>query len=259
MSGAEGGNATAPGVAEGEPVAIRRGREASAPPPSASRAAAERRSAPSPGAAARRSPPPPAPRDRASNPSLATAEHGANPSLATGERWSTPSLATGERWYCVMTQPRREAWAFENLARQGFRGWLPLLTRTVRHARRVRTVKSALFPRYGFLALDLGRDRWRSVNGTLGVVGLLMDEDRPRPVPPGVVEQLQALADAEGAVRYGLEVVPGQRVRVLTGPLADRLAIVTRLDEKGRVALLLEILGAERSVILDREAVLPLP
>lgn len=197
--------------------------------------------------------------ERWSTPSLATGERWSTPSLARGERWSAPSLATGERWYCVMTQPRREAWAFENLARQGFRGWLPLLARTVRHARRVRTVKSALFPRYGFLALDLGRDRWRSVNGTLGVVGLLMDEDRPRPVPPGVVEQLQALADAEGAVRYGLEVVPGQRVRVLTGPLADRLAIVTRLDEKGRVALLLEILGAERSVILDREAVLPLP
>ncbi|BCX19572.1 MAG: transcription antitermination protein NusG [Geminicoccaceae bacterium] len=181
------------------------------------------------------------------------------PTLASGERWSTPALGPGERWYCVHTQPRREAWAFENLSRQGFRGWLPLLARTVRHARRVRTVATALFPRYGFVALDLARDRWRSVNGTFGVIGLIMDGDRPRPVPRGVVEGLQALADADGVVRYGLEVAVGQKVRVLAGPFADRLATVTRLDEKGRVAVLLEILGAERPVILQREQLLPLP
>lgn len=172
---------------------------------------------------------------------------------------SVPALEPGERWYCLHTQPRREAWAFENLARQGFRGWLPLLSRTVRHARRVRTVTAALFPRYGFVALDLARDRWRSVNGTFGVAGLIMDGESPRPVPPGVVEGLMALADAAGIVRYGREVTPGQRVRVLTGPFADRLATVTRLDENGRVAVLLGILGAERPVTLQREQLLPLP
>lgn len=176
---------------------------------------------------------------------------------ARGERWS--DAPRGERWYCLQTLPRREAWAFDNLTRQGFRGWLPLLSRTVRHARRVRTVATALFPRYGFVALDLERDRWRSINGTFGVVGLIMDGDRPRPVPRGVVEGLQALADAAGIVRYGLEVAVGQKVRVLAGPFADRLATVMRLDERGRVAVLLEILGAERSVTLQREVLLPLP
>lgn len=192
-------------------------------------------------------------------PARATGDLSTPSVLAAGERWFTPALDPGERWYCVHTQPKREAWAFENLSRQGFRGWLPLLARTVRHARRVRTVATALFPRYGFVALDLARDRWRSVNGTFGVVGLIMDGDRPRPVPRGVVEGLQALADAAGVVRYGLEVAVGQKVRVLAGPFADRLATVTRLDEKGRVAVLLEILGAERPVTLQREQLLPLP
>ncbi len=185
---------------------------------------------------------------------------------AVGGGRSRPQLARrlpadggGDRWYCVMTQPRREAFAFANLARQGFRAWLPLFTRTVRHARKVETVRSALFPRYGFVLLDLARERWRAINGTFGVVGLLMEEDRPRPVPRGVVEHLVTLTGADGVVRYGLEVAPGQRVRILEGPLADRLATVLRLDEKGRVALLLEILGGERTVVVAREAVLPLP
>ncbi|MDW8125917.1 MAG: transcriptional activator RfaH [Geminicoccaceae bacterium] len=169
------------------------------------------------------------------------------------------ALSPGERWYCVMTQPRREAFARDNLERQGFRCFLPLLRRSLRHARKVEVRLCALFPRYLFLVLDLERDRWRSVRGTYGVARLLMEGERPRAVPPGVVEALLAAADAHGALCAGREVRPGDRVRILVGPLADRLATVTRLDEKGRVAVLLEILGAERPVILAREAVLPLP
>lgn len=73
------------------------------------------------------------------------------------------------------------------------------------------------------------------------------------------MEALLASSDAAGAVVYGQELRPGDRVRILTGPFADRLATVTRLDEKGRVALLLEILGAERTVVMAREDLLPLP
>jgi transcriptional antiterminator RfaH len=170
-----------------------------------------------------------------------------------------PAAAAGERWYCVMTQPRREPLARDQLERQGFRCFLPLLRRTVRHARRLATVQAPLFPGYAFLALDLGRDRWRSVNGTRGVLRLVLAGDRPLPVPVGVVETLLAAADLAGAVRMAEDLRPGDRVRILAGPLADRLATVTRLDEKGRVALLLEILGAERPVVMARGDLLPLP
>lgn len=73
------------------------------------------------------------------------------------------------------------------------------------------------------------------------------------------METLAASADAAGAVRFGQELRPGDRVRILTGPLAERIATVTRLDEKHRVALLLEILGAERPVVSARGDLLPLP
>src|SRR6516164_8065361 len=55
---------------------------------------------------------------------------------------------------------------------------------------RLRTVQAPLFPRYIFLILDLGRDRWLSVRGTVGVSSLFTSEDRPVPVPEGIVETL---------------------------------------------------------------------
>ena len=115
------------------------------------------------------------------------------------------------------------------------------------------------FPRYLFVALDLGRDRWRSVNGTFGVARLVMAGDRPLPVPSGIVEALIAAADDRGVLRFdgagSLRV--GQQVRVLAGPFADQVGRLTSLDDNGRVRLLLDIMGGHVPVEVSSAALLP--
>ena len=99
-------------------------------------------------------------------------------------------LLSGERWYVVRALPKREQGAEAQLAGQGFRVFLPKVSRNVRHARKTKAVHAPAFPGYLFVALDLQRDRWRSINGTFGVMSLIMTEERPRPVPRGVVETI---------------------------------------------------------------------
>jgi transcription elongation factor/antiterminator RfaH len=174
----------------------------------------------------------------------------ANPSTAL-------PLAEGERWYCVRAQPRKESLAVLNLKRQGFRTFLPRLTKTVRHARKTRTVQAPLFPGYLFTPLDPDRRQWRPINGTFGVQGLIMEGDRPQPVPPGVVEAILALAAAPGSadwetVDWGQRLEPGGKVRILTGPFADQLGTLGSLDDHGRARVLLEIMGATRTLTLER-------
>ena len=103
-------------------------------------------------------------------------------------------LAPGERWFVVQTLSKREAKAQFQLGQQGFRVFLPVVMRTVRHARKMRNAKVAAFPGYLFVALDLDRDRWRSVNGTFGVSRLVMSESAPLAVPFGIVEGLARLS-----------------------------------------------------------------
>ncbi len=102
-------------------------------------------------------------------------------------------LERNERWYVAHTLPHKEATAEMRLAAQGFRSFCPRYAKIVRHGRRVREVSAAAFPRYIFVALDLERDRWRSVNGTLGVSSLFMNNERPIAVPAGVVENSHRL------------------------------------------------------------------
>ena len=75
----------------------------------------------------------------------------------------------------------------------------------------MRTVNAPLFPSYIFVALNLDVDPWRSVNGTFGVTRLIMAQDRPLPVPVGIVETLILSTDAAGRLRFLPDIEPGKR------------------------------------------------
>ena len=150
-----------------------------------------------------------------------------------------------ERWYAAHTQPHREARAAAQLQLQNFCVFLPVTTKTVRHARQFRTLRRPFFPRYLFVALDLREDPWRSVNGTFGVSRLVMAGDRPAAVPQGFVEDLISLSTCSGAVEFSPRLKVGQKVCVLSGPFAERIGELQRIDEGGRVRILLDLLGGK--------------
>jgi transcriptional antiterminator RfaH len=161
-----------------------------------------------------------------------------------------------ERWYLVHTRPNGERKAEFNLNAQEFVTFLPQIEKTIRHARRLKTVRRPLFPRYLFCRLDIERDRWLSVNGTIGVVRLFMQDSRPVAVPVGVVESLLAHSDG-GVARLDINLTEGQRVRILSGPFADFTATLARVDERRRVQVLLEMMGTAVSVSVNRWALAP--
>lgn len=164
------------------------------------------------------------------------------------------SFKEGERWYVARSLPRQEARAEFHLLRQGFPVFLPRATKTVRHARKLRTVKSPIFPSYMFVVLDIDRDQWRSVNGTSGVSSLIMQGETPQPVPGGVVENLLDLTDEEGLVCFDRNLRQGQPVRVVTGPFANAIGTLDRIDPNGRVRVLLDIMKGKVPTYLDRAA-----
>ena len=164
----------------------------------------------------------------------------------------------GARWYAVHTLPFCELRAREQLANQRFGTFLPKRYKTVRHARKMHNVEAPFFPRYLFVALDLDRDQWRSINGTYGVSSLVMQASRPHPVPRGVVEALIASADEAGILHFGERLAVGGKIRMMAGAFADQLATLESIDDSGRIHVLLDILGRKVSVSTERQNVFPI-
>jgi transcription elongation factor/antiterminator RfaH len=161
------------------------------------------------------------------------------------------------RWYAVQTLPQREFGARAQLEAQSYRIFLPCHLKTVRHARKLKTINAPFFPRYLFVQLDLSRDRWRSINGTFGVASLIMDGERPMPVPVGIVEALQARLQPDAASAHNDDLQVGQSVEVMVGPFANLAGELESCEGKTRVRVLLQLMGSLKRVSLDRDAIVP--
>lgn len=118
-----------------------------------------------------------------------------------------------ERWYVSQMLAGYRSLAERNLDRQGFVHFSPTMVRRDGGV-------APLFPGYLFVRFDVDACAWRSVNGTVGMVGLLPRwAERPFALATGVVEEMimaGPLRVAEFAVlaeRYsvgtGVEVVGG--------------------------------------------------
>jgi transcription elongation factor/antiterminator RfaH len=167
------------------------------------------------------------------------------------------TLAGNERWFVAHTLPKSEWKAELHLGAQGFRTFQPQIRKTIRHARQLKTVRAPLFPRYLFVILDLERDRFLSVRSTVGISSLFSNRDgRPVPVPIGIVESLIERSD-DTLTRLDNDLVKGQQVRVLTGPFADLIGTLDRLNAAGRVRVLLQLMGTAVPVTLHRSALAP--
>jgi transcriptional antiterminator RfaH len=71
----------------------------------------------------------------------------------------TQTLLSAPKWVAVNTHPHRERFALDNLRRQDFGAYCPMIRKRIRHARRTQDVLRPLFPSYLFVEVDPERQR----------------------------------------------------------------------------------------------------
>ena len=152
-------------------------------------------------------------------------------------------------WYAVETHSRAEFRAQRSLERQGFSSFLPRFLKARRHARRVDQVVAPVFPGYLFVSFDPKRDRWRAINSTFGVRRLVsFSANQPHPMPADAMTALMERCEAQMITRQLPDIAVGDEVRVLTGAFAQKIGRIEDFDDKGRVEILMEMLGRSITV-----------
>lgn len=158
-------------------------------------------------------------------------------------------METTQAWYAVRVKPN-----FEKVVSLGFRGkgyeeFLPLQTAHRQVQNRIRTVELPLFPGYVFCRFDEAKRL--PILTTPGVFHVVTHAGRLAPVPDHEIESLQTMVRS----RLPLEECPyspGDKVRIVSGPLAGVEASVSRVKDRYRVVLSVAML--ERSVAVEIDA-----
>lgn len=112
-----------------------------------------------------------------------------------------------------------------------------------------------IFPGYVFLEMEVTDDSWFVVRNTPGVTGFLGSSGggtKPIPVPN---EEIVPILKKCGLIELPkINVVIGEKVRVITGPFRDQIGSIDAIDsEKLEVTVLVDMFGRKTPVELAFE------
>lgn len=155
-------------------------------------------------------------------------------------------------WYLIYTKPRAETVAQENLQRQGYETYLPLVQEKRRQRGKYRTVIEAMFSRYLFIHLNCKTDNWAPIRSTVGVSNLVRFSGYPSLVPQELIDSIKSLENEQGVHEIkGHDFQTGDTVYIVDGVFAGLKAIYQAKTSQERVNVLLNIAGQFTRVNLN--------
>jgi transcription antitermination factor NusG len=167
-----------------------------------------------------------------------------------------PESAGGDAcqgWYAVYTKHQHEKSATTFLTRKGFEVLLPLYRAAHRWKDRMQVVAQPVFPCYLFIRTRL--ERKLEIVQTPGVFWLVGSGGHASLVPDSEIASIRKIAESSTYFEPHPYLTSGDRVRVLAGPLAGIEGILTRVKNRYRVVLSVELLQKAVAVEVDISAV----
>ena len=158
-------------------------------------------------------------------------------------------------WYVIQTKPANEHRVETHLSNQKIAVFLPMVeTFQYLNGRMIPRIKP-MFPSYLFARLDIHAAYYK-VKWTRGVNKVLGSGSEPVPISEKVIQTLRQRVGANNvaALDDGLE--EGSVVQFTCGPLKDLMGVFDRkMSERGRVRILLSLIGVDVSVQVSRQQI----
>lgn len=149
-------------------------------------------------------------------------------------------------WIALGTEAQGELRAYRWLTYSGVQCFVPIEQRSVaQNFNRRRTVRRPIFPGYVFAKLRATESIWDRVESAPVSIRKIKIEGHPIIMPEALIEQLRAIEWRLNNPAPPPPPIPlkiGEKVEVLQDDLwAGHFAMIERIDERGRIGLLMEV------------------
>ena len=145
-------------------------------------------------------------------------------------------------WYILQTKPNAHVAACNNLKRQGFDTFLPLVNKTTKKKGKFLDIKIPLFPGYMLMGTSNDTIPWTSVNGTRGISKAVTLDGIYRSVSAHVIDGLKRRCDKDGVIQNLNDIVAEDRVKIERGPFAEFICTVDQIKDDQRAWVLIDLL-----------------
>ena len=167
-------------------------------------------------------------------------------------------LNFAKRWVVVNTQPHRERAALDNLVRQGFEPYCPMVKKVVRHARKSQELLRPLFPSYLFVRVSPEAEPWRPILSTTGVRTVIRNGDQLSFIDSQFIDGLKTRESAGVITHPVRQHQVGETVRLQGGAFDGLIAKIIEMDDKDRLVVLMDLLNRPVKVSINSGQIDPL-
>jgi transcriptional antiterminator RfaH len=157
-------------------------------------------------------------------------------------------------WYVIQTKPSNEFRAQENLNRQGYEVYLPLIERE-RFFRGTFVIrKEPLFSRYLFVELNSNNQNFAAIRSTRGVSRMVSFGQNPSTVSDELVQNMKAIQYIPREKLFA----SGDKVKIFAGPLRGLEGVYQSSSGEESGIILLELLSKSQKVVIQHQQIFPL-
>ena len=163
-----------------------------------------------------------------------------------------------KEWFVIQFKPNSHHQAVNNLARQGFKTFLPLHEITLRNTSKFVKSTKPLFPGYMFVSFDKTENKWHKIRNTYGVSRLITVNSSLKSIPSTFIDSLMKRYDSSGKLIPIVEMKKGDKVEILEGPFANFIATVEKYESEQRIWILMDLMGRKTKLQTPLNALQPL-
>ncbi len=155
------------------------------------------------------------------------------------------------KWYLLQHKPNKQNIALENLKRQGFETFYPLLENTKRTNLRFKNSFSPLFPGYIFVFFNIEDNSWIKIKYTIGVSRIISFNSVPSKVPVDIILALKQKYENYDKLLSAKNIKTGVNTKILKGPLSGFIGKIEEYDSNSRIKILLDFMGNQKRISIN--------
>jgi transcriptional antiterminator RfaH len=154
-----------------------------------------------------------------------------------------------KHWHLIYTKPQQEKVAFDNLTRQNYQCYLPLINTEKISQGKKALMKEPMFPRYLFVRLNNdGLQNWSPIRSTKGVSHLVKFGSYPAALDDEIINMLVQKTDKNLTVKAFLN---DDSVEIIDGPFKGLKAVFKCYSGEERAILLLDFMAKHINAKFD--------
>ena len=161
-------------------------------------------------------------------------------------------MSNSKSWVVARNKPNQDKIASMNLERQNFEYFQPTFKTIFRVRDKFKEIIKPVFPGYTFIATNFEEKKWHAINSTRGISSIIVFGNEIPFICCDSIEKLKNRFSLNNAPKAADSFEIGRDAEIIDGPFAQLIGKIEEIDADKRIWILLDILGTQTRVSIDR-------